>query len=73
MTTNTNMENTENRRLESLAQTVQQRMVFVKNFLIAIIYDMNSMIHIIWVILCGHRMASYNPSAACIVYWLWYF
>lgn len=69
MTTNTNLENTENRRLESLAQTVQQRMVFIKNFLIAIINDTNSMKHTIWVILCGNRMASYT-SCSITVYWL---
>ena len=40
MTTNTNQENTENRRLESLAQAVQQRIVSIKIFEMSMLNDL---------------------------------
>ena len=40
MTINTNQENTENRRLESLAQAVQQRIVSIKIFEMSMLNDL---------------------------------
>ena len=40
MTINTNQENTENRRVESLAQAVQQRIVSIKIFEMSMLNDL---------------------------------